>query len=246
MENYSSKNWKLTHPINKNGIVHWQKGLIRIILAGLYRQYLSRLVTKPTKWHVRPAKPQISLGIRPVWSESSLSAWRKLGSLATHWVHSEDSDQTGRMPKLIWVFAGSTCLFVGFVTRRLILCIIFMSSMLRQHQSHWFHFQKPRFKLEFLLFDGKFIKLLFQNSNGTQNSTMSSTWKTHTLSKQGHPTGNQFMKKHTRGKSAEEESLGRGLAEHGRAFHHLGRKKHTARKCWKQLKENWIPYFWRF
>ena len=32
---------------------------------------------------VRPAKPQISLGIRPVWSESSLSAWRKLGSLAT-------------------------------------------------------------------------------------------------------------------------------------------------------------------
>ena len=34
------------------------------------------------------AKTQISLGIRPVWSESSLSAWRKLGSLATHWAHS--------------------------------------------------------------------------------------------------------------------------------------------------------------
>ena len=50
----------------------------------------------------------ISLGIRPVWSESSLSAWRKLGSLATHWAHSEDSDQTGRMPWLIWVFAGRT------------------------------------------------------------------------------------------------------------------------------------------
>ena len=33
---------------------------------------------------------QISLDIRPVWSESSLSAWRNLGSLATHWVHSED------------------------------------------------------------------------------------------------------------------------------------------------------------
>ena len=26
----------------------------------------SRLMTKPTKWHVRPAKTQISLGIRPV------------------------------------------------------------------------------------------------------------------------------------------------------------------------------------
>ena len=54
---------------------------------------------------VLPAKTQISLGIRPVWSESSLSAWRKLGSVATHWAHSKDSDQTGRMPRLIWVFA---------------------------------------------------------------------------------------------------------------------------------------------
>ena len=40
----------------------------------------------------------------PVWSESSMSA----GSLATHWAHSEDSDQTGRMRRLIWVFAGRT------------------------------------------------------------------------------------------------------------------------------------------
>ena len=57
---------------------------------------------------MRPAKTQISPGIRPVWSESLLSAWRKLGSLATHWVHSKDSDQTGRMPRLIWVFGGRT------------------------------------------------------------------------------------------------------------------------------------------
>ena len=33
---------------------------------------------------MRPAKTQISLGIRPVWSESSLFAWRKFWSLATH------------------------------------------------------------------------------------------------------------------------------------------------------------------
>ena len=57
----------------------------------------------------------------PVWSESLLSAWRKLGSLATHLSASEDSDQTGRMPRLIWVFAGRTCHFVGFVMRRLII-----------------------------------------------------------------------------------------------------------------------------
>ena len=63
---------------------------------------------KTNKMSVRPEKTQISLGIRPVWSESSLSAWRKLRSLATHWAHREDSDQTGRMPRLIWVFAGRT------------------------------------------------------------------------------------------------------------------------------------------
>ena len=51
-------------------------------------------------------------GIRPVWSESSLTAWRTLGSLATHWVHSEDSDQTGRMSRLVWVFAGRTLILL--------------------------------------------------------------------------------------------------------------------------------------
>ena len=74
---------------------------------------------KQTKCHVHQAKIQISLGISPIWSETSLSAWRKPGSLATHWVHSEDSDQTGRMLRLIRVFAVGTCHFVGFVMRRL-------------------------------------------------------------------------------------------------------------------------------
>ena len=63
---------------------------------------------KTNKMSVRPVKTPISMGIRLVWSESSLSAWRNLGSLATHWVHSEDSDQTGRRPRLIWLFAGHT------------------------------------------------------------------------------------------------------------------------------------------
>ena len=53
---------------------------------------MSRFMNKPAKWHVRPAKTRINMGIHPVWSESSLSAWRMFGSLATHWAHSEDSD----------------------------------------------------------------------------------------------------------------------------------------------------------
>ena len=59
------------------------------------------LLDKSNKITMRPAKAQISLGIRPVWSESSLSAWRKRGPLATHLAHSEDPDQTGRMPRPI-------------------------------------------------------------------------------------------------------------------------------------------------
>ena len=63
--------------------------------------HLSRLVTEPTKWHVRPTKTQISLGIRPVWSESSLCIYWVAKDPSFLHVDSEDSDQTGRMPRLI-------------------------------------------------------------------------------------------------------------------------------------------------
>ena len=45
------------------------------------RLTLSHYTTKPIIWPVRPAKTQIGLGIRSVKSESesSLSAWRKVG-----------------------------------------------------------------------------------------------------------------------------------------------------------------------
>ena len=70
---------------------------------------------KTNKMTVRPAKTQI----RPVWSESSLCAkWVAKDPSFFH-ADSEDSDQTGRMPRLIWVFAWRTCHFIGFVMRRL-------------------------------------------------------------------------------------------------------------------------------
>ena len=72
-------------------------------------------MTKPTKWHVCPAKTQISLGIRPVWSEYSLCAkWVAKDPSFLH-ADSEDSDQTGWTPRLIWDFTGRTCHFVGFL-----------------------------------------------------------------------------------------------------------------------------------
>ena len=65
---------------------------------------------------VRPAKTQISLGIRPVWL---VFAVRSTVDTEPSFLHadSEDSDQTGRMPRMIRVFAERTGHFVGFVVR---------------------------------------------------------------------------------------------------------------------------------
>ena len=60
--------------------------------------YVSLHTTKPTKWHVRPAKTQISLDIRPVWSVF---------------------DVPGHLPSLIRVFAVRS---VGSLGRKLSSC----------------------------------------------------------------------------------------------------------------------------
>ena len=52
--------------------------------------------------------------------ESSLSAYKRFGSSATHKAYSENSDPNGQMSKLIWFFAGCTGHCVGFV----MLCFI--------------------------------------------------------------------------------------------------------------------------
>ena len=65
------------------------------------------------KMTVHPAKTQqISLGIHPVWSESSQCAqWVAKNPMFLH-ADSKDPDQTGQMPRLIWVFAWHSCHFV--------------------------------------------------------------------------------------------------------------------------------------
>ena len=66
-----------------------------------------------TNWmSVRPAKSPISLGFRPVWSESSLCAqWVAEDPMFLH-ADNEDFDQTGRMPGLIWVVVGRTLILL--------------------------------------------------------------------------------------------------------------------------------------
>ena len=67
---------KLTH---LNLVDCLSRPIVILGISGLF--YLS---PKPKMTSaVHPAKTQISLGICPVWSDSSLSAWRNLGPLAT-------------------------------------------------------------------------------------------------------------------------------------------------------------------
>ena len=55
---------------------------------------------------VRPAKIEISLGIRPVWSDSVCAQWVAKDLSFLH--GTAKTDQTGWMPRLIWIFAGHT------------------------------------------------------------------------------------------------------------------------------------------
>ena len=65
---------------------------------------MSHSMRKRTFWHVRPTQTHISLRIRAIWSESSMSVWRNFAFMAIQNASSEDSDQTVRMRRLIWIF----------------------------------------------------------------------------------------------------------------------------------------------
>ena len=112
----------------KHGILSFFKINCFIMAERIVGRPISCSMTKPTKWPVRPMRTQISLpGIGPVWSASSLSARKNLGSLATHWAHNEDSDQTGWMPRLIGVFAECTS-FCWFCCAAALIILIWATS----------------------------------------------------------------------------------------------------------------------
>ena len=73
---YSQNPIKILAPNPKKYAAMWGDSMVLAISSyvpePLY--HFSQCMTKPTKWHVCPAKTQISLGIHSVWSESSLCA----------------------------------------------------------------------------------------------------------------------------------------------------------------------------
>ena len=82
-----------------------------------YREEYKSRHDKTNKMNVRPAKTQINMDIRPVWSESSLCAQSVAKDPRFLHADSEDSDQTGRMPRLIWVLAGRTLTLLALSCR---------------------------------------------------------------------------------------------------------------------------------
>ena len=86
----------------------------KLTIAGYWQLLYEPRHDKTNKVTVRLAKTQISLCIRPVWSESSLGAsWVTKDPNFLH-ANSEDSDQIGRL-SLCWGHSH----FVGFVMSRL-------------------------------------------------------------------------------------------------------------------------------
>ena len=72
---------------------------------------------------MRPAKIQISLRIRGIWSESSPGAFSIAKDAKSPYVKNEINDQTARMRRLIWVFVGRICQKVRFRTF-LLICVL--------------------------------------------------------------------------------------------------------------------------
>ena len=135
-------NWKIGVHLQKHRVKEDKDtlGTLKYIYFSIYninKEYMSCLMTKPTKWHVRPAKTQISLGIHPVFAVRMQKAWVLSYPLSTQ-------------RRLSWypgwsVFAGRTDNFVGFVLWRLIYtriprvsaCIAWLNIKKNSKEKQW-------------------------------------------------------------------------------------------------------------
>ena len=73
---------------------------------GVYLQinHMSRNMRFPTMWYVWPAKPQINLRIRAVWSMPLLVAWIFYECYTTDWTWFGVSKIKRRLHRLVWVY----------------------------------------------------------------------------------------------------------------------------------------------
>ena len=103
------KNWAMVGPESAHSLqIITNTNIQQIIhLYIIHTQQNEQHRDKTNKVTVRSAKTQINLGIRPVWSVFALRM-KKVWVLGYPLSAQRRSDQTGWMPRLIWVFAWRT------------------------------------------------------------------------------------------------------------------------------------------
>ena len=130
--------WRRFSTVSSRPLDHSESGAIvgSMILAWKIHGYIHTLLScnenhsshndrKRSYGHVRPAKIQIRLRIRAVWSESSLGAfWIAKDTRFLH-VNKEESDHIARMRRLIWVFTWHTGQKVRVLSLRLFQRLVF-------------------------------------------------------------------------------------------------------------------------
>ena len=130
----------------------WRQQLNTEFVSPSCWQQMSQNLTKPTKWHMRPAKTHFSLGIRPVWSGSMLSTWRNTlryphGETLGHYLPIESTVKAlirlCGCPGWSESSLGRTCHFVCFVMLRL-KCLLCMTSRARENRN--FFGPGPKFR----------------------------------------------------------------------------------------------------
>ena len=103
-----------------------------------YDHNMRQFMKFPTMWYVRPAKHQISLRIRAVWSEPLLVSW-----VATDWTPFGVSKLKWRLQRLVRVYTCQNNKLLEISCRGSIIVLIFFAERCRgRHMSRDMRFPK--------------------------------------------------------------------------------------------------------
>ena len=96
-----------------NGQLHFYRYRFWVSFLQLMNLIYELQHDKTNKMTHAPSEDSDQLEHRSAQSDqSSLSAWRNHGSLASHWAHNEDSDQTGQMQVSLLVLSCCSSYFI--------------------------------------------------------------------------------------------------------------------------------------
>ena len=110
-----------THGVRNRSVIQKiikPKKQTRLNCTPLYSFYIKNIINEPTHDKTNKMTCMPNEDIRQSDQSSLCALWVIKDRSFFMWT--AKTDQTGQMPRLIWVFAGCTCHFVGFVIQWLI------------------------------------------------------------------------------------------------------------------------------